>query len=375
MSMNNIGKVLIPIALIILAISNLFANQSQDDDIITITKPVEDDLYLAAESIHVLSEISGDLVTASRRVDLQKSVSGDLISAAEHVIVQGSVGDDARLAGRVVTITGNIGDDAIVAGESVNLVFGSRVGGRLWVAGSNINVAGQIGGEIRAMAQFISISGQTQGDVFITAEEIEILPGTHIAGNLRYQSPNIASISPGAQIDGTTQHDVIDTPKLDGSAGISAFLGFLVILLFSVSVIYWLFPAFIKPACKIVQHNIFKCIGSGLIFFLVTPLLALLLMFVVLGIPLGLTLLALYFASLFIGFSIGLIVVSNAVLQLLGQPAEGSAIWRMIALLSSVILLAALQFLPVVGGVAVFTLLLAGLGGINLMVYQSYRAR
>lgn len=371
MSMAKIGKILIPTLLIIYGIGNLLADQG--DDVITITKPVADDLYLAAESIHVLSEISGDLIAAGRRVDLQETVSSDFIAAAEHIAVQGSVGDDARLAGRIVTISGAIGDDAIIAGESIKFASGSRVGGRLWAAGSNINLAGQIGGELRAMGQFISISGQIHGDVFLTAEKIEILPGAFISGNLAYRSPNIASISPAAQIIGTTQHEVIETPKWNEPAVISVFLGLCLTLLFSVGVIYWLFPAFIKPASKIAQHNTLKCIGSGLIFFLVTPLLAILLMLVVLGIPLGLTLFALYFASLFIGFSIGLIAVSNVVLQLLGEPAEGPVIWRVIALISSVILLTILQLIPLIGGVAVFTLLLTGLGGINLMVYQSYR--
>ena len=363
---------LLLLTVISLAGLSLGIQASRTEENITISEAVNEDLYLAAESIYLNGEVSGDVVAAGQRIIAENHISEDFIAAAEQITLRGSVGDDVRVAGRLVTISAHTAGDVLAAGETVALTRGVRIGGRAWLAGRNIDVSSDIDGELRAAGQRITLSGRVQGNVTLYAEQIEILPGARIGGNLVYHSDREASIDSRAEIAGTVQRRELDVDADREFPIVSALIWWVLSLLFSMGVICWLVPGVMRRGSEIVQQSPFKALAVGLGCFLLTPLVVLLLMVIVVGIPLALMLLATYVVALIVGFLLGIFVLSDALLRLLRKDGDVGFGLRAVGIVLAVVLLATLKIVPLVGTVVILFLMLLGLGAVSIKTHQHY---
>ncbi len=371
MHTQSLGRIFFTI-FIFLFISSQVSGQ-QAAEVINIDNPANEDLYLAGRSINILSPVTGDAVVAGQRINLAQPVSEDVIAAGERVNINADIGDDFRAAGRIINLDAAIGDDAILAGESVTLSPDSRVSGRAWIAGRSVELAGQIDAELRAAAQSVIISGDINGNVYLIAESIEISPGAKISGDFLYRSPNDANISPGATISGKISRQEIEMPD-KAEVAIFPFLAFSFLsLLLSLGVLVWLFPRYMTNASASIIEDGFKAIGVGVVFLLVTPALILVMLITVLGIPLGLVLLAFYLTMLFVGFLAGIHFVSDMIFKLLGKSTGSFTIWRLLAAALAIVVIMAVQLVPIVGGLGLTVLFLLGLGAAVLQLYRRYR--
>lgn len=334
------------------------------------------DLYVAGGRVALLADVDGDVIAAGGHVSIDQLVKGDVIVAGGLVDVRGQVLDDVRAAGGSVTIDGWIGGDTIAAGGSVSLAPETRVSGRAWLAGGNVEVAGSIGKELKAAAGTISLSGQVQGDVDLVAREVEILPTARISGNLTYRSPQTARIDQAAQIGGTVTHLRYEMPEratrtiraIFGVFRVMFFLGLIVAGI----VLFLLLPNFTVSAARTIRSDPWKSLGLGFALLVATPIAGVLLMITILGVPLALTLFALYFVSLLLGFLTAAFFVGDLGGRLLRREPELSKGWRILSLIVALIVLALLRLIPIAGGLILFLALLFGLGAWSLHLYRSY---
>ncbi len=340
--------------------SVLHAQQAGEQ--VTIATPTTEDQYLAGRSVNVLAPVNGDLVTAGQRVTVEQPVSDDVIAAGERIAIRAGIGDDVRLAGRQVDLAGAIADDAVVAGETVTLAPGIRIGNRFWVAGRLVEVGGEVGGELRAAGQSIVISGSVGGDAILLGEEIEILPNARIDGNLVYRSNQEAIIADGAVIAGSVERKPLDMPDRPEVPMWPGALGTLLSLLVCLGVLYWLFPSWMRGTDGRITGEPFRALGIGLVVVLVMPVLAILLLVTVLGIPLGLLLLLLYPVILFIGFAAGIHWLGTRLLFLAAQVEPFTRLERSLGVLAALIIFVGSQFIPLLGSLVFVFLLLAGVG-------------
>ena len=361
--------------LVVLILTVNQATAQQAAEILNIDDPVSNDVYLAGRSVNILAAVSGDAVIAGQRINVAEQVSEDVIAAGERINLSADVGDDVRAAGRMINLNAVIGDDAILAGETVTLGPDSIVSNRAWIAGRSVELAGQIGMELRAAAKEITISGEIGGNVHVIAENIEVYPGVKIEGDFIYKSPSEANIAPGATISGKLIRQEMDLKEsLDIAVFPSLIFTFLTLLL-SFAVVSWLFPAFMAMACDSIFKGGFKSIGIGLVFSLLTPVIVVLLLISVIGIPLGLILLALYPIVLFIGFLLGVYFLSDAFLRRIGKDVGSFSVWRLVAALIAMMAIVVVLLVPLLGGIVLILLILLGLGGVLSQLYSQYRVQ
>ena len=55
--------------------------------------------------------------------------------------------------------------------------------------GENVIIEGAVSGNVRIIAQRATIGGKIDGDLSVAAQDIVILPGTLLNGNLTYTAP------------------------------------------------------------------------------------------------------------------------------------------------------------------------------------------
>lgn len=336
---------------------------------------INEDLYVAGGRVDVFAEIDGDVIAAGGRVAVDSQVSGDVIAVGGSVTVHGNVYDDVRLAGGEVIINATVGDGAVAAGGDVLLAPKATVGGDAMLSGGRVELAGKVRGDVRIGGGRVVISGQIDGNVELVGRLVIIDPGAVIRGNLTYRSPKTAEIDSTARIEGSISHIAIPVPGTAEIAGGVASVGILLWLSIALSgiVIYLLFPKIAYAAVQNAAEQPWKAMGLGLALFAAIPVLAIVLFATGLGWLLAFLLLNIYALLLLLGFLVGVLFLSNAVLKRIRRDREMSKFVNGLAFALTLCAVMVVGLIPLLGWLLVFALLLLGTGSLTFCLYTIRR--
>lgn len=336
-----------------------------------------DNTYVAGGTVDVVADLEHDLVAAGGTIDVRQLVNGDVTVAGGSVNVSARVGDDVRVAGGTIIVAGEVGGEVVAVGGTVTLAPEAKVGGRTWVAGGRVAVAGRLGRGLKVAAGSVSVAGEIDGDVQLAARTIEILPTARIGGNLTYTSPSPAKIDPGAQIRGRVTYRRSDLAERAARFGRVFFLVARVVLLAGAIVagvvLLLLLPGFTLAAAQTIRHHFWKSLGVGLLIFVVTPVVAIIAVASIVGIPVGLTLVALYPVALVVGYLTAAGFLGDVGARLIGHTAEPTTGRRMLWLVGALIVLALVRLIPIVGAIAAWLVVLIGLGAASQEAFRRWR--
>lgn len=333
----------------------------------------QDDVYLAGAQLHIDSEVRGDVLAAGGTVAVLQPVGGDAMLAGGMVDVRAPVGDDLRAAGGTVTVSSAIGDDAVVTGRRVHVTRTASIGGRAWLAGGEVVIDGRVAGELRAAGGTLVVAGQIGGDAELAGETIELRPGAHIVGNLVYRSRNEARVPPGAQVDGEVRRIAVETPAIGRAARTAGRLVAFTALALAGIVLYLLFPQFALAAARTLDAAPWRALALGFASLVAIPMLALLLLVSVVGIPLALALLAAYLIMLLAGFLVGVLYIGDLGLSRLAPARAQTRLGVVAAIVVALAVLWLVHLVPVLGGLVAFLILLFGSGALLLGIFHRYR--
>jgi len=352
--------------MLILPLSSFTAQEAGE----TVTKhgTVNDDYYAAGGTVDIDADIAGDAVVSGGELFIGHRIQGDVMAAGGSVNIRGDILDDVRTAGGEINIDATIGDDLIAAGGAIRVSPGTSTGGEAWLAGGDVHMAGTINKDLLIGAGNIRISGTIHGDVALEGGEIHILEGAIIEGSLHYKSPNEAKIHPDAKITGDVTYEQKEWDHPHRGYGIF----FLLTMLVAGIVLFLLFPGFTMSAAGRISADPWKSLGVGFALLVVTPIAAVLLMGIVLGVWVGLSILALYFIALLIGLLISFFFLGDWGARLLHKDITTTG-RRLLSVTIVIIVLGFIQLVPVVGGLLTFSLLLLGLGAGILQLQFVYR--
>jgi branched-chain amino acid transport system permease protein len=345
-------------------------------DVVVVRQPLADDLYAAGREVALEAPVAGDAVVAGRRVDVREAVGADLLAAAQTLTVTGHVADDVRVAGADITLAARIGGDVMAAGGRVVLAPEAIVRGGAALAGGDVRVEGRIARSLRAAGGRIRIAGTVEGDVDLAATTIQILPSAVIRGRLTYHSDRPAAIDPGARIGGdVTQHlewrDTVD--RTVTRARLLLRLAVWGGLALAALALLALLPGPSLGAARVIAAHPWRSLALGFALLVAVPAAAVLLMATVIGLPIGLAVLAIYPVALLAGVLVPLVGLGEAAVRAVRR--ERALAWRPLGVLLAVVLLALAAALPRVGGLAVLLVLVIGLGGLATEVFRAWRGR
>jgi len=336
----------------------------------TVTKRgnIDDDYYAAGGVVDIDAEVAGDVIVAGGELYIGHLIEGDVIAAGGTLKIRGEIKDDIRISGGELNIDATIGDDLAASGGSIILSPGTSVGGDAWLVGGEVHIAGTILGNLTVTGGDIRLSGTVRGDVELEGGEIQILDSARIDGELKYKSPHPATTSAGATISGEITHEPVDWDYADSGFG----LFFSITLMVAGVLFYLFFPHYTLASVKRMGADPWSSVGLGFIFVVATPLVAFILMLIVLGLWVGLSMLALYCVALLSGFLIACFFVADRGARLFKQDISSRG-RRLISVIVVIFILGLIQMIPLLGGLTLFLLLLFGLGAGLIQLRYVYR--
>ena len=328
---------------------------------------IEDDFYAAGGTVDINAVVAGDVVAAGGDLFIGHRIEGDVIAAGGTVRIQGEVLDDVRTAGGDITIDSNIGDDLIASGGRIRLSPDAVVSGEAWLAGGDIYIAGTVNRDLVAEAGSVTISGVVHGDVRIESADLQILDGALISGDVYYRGPREAVIDAGSKITGKVHYEQVDWERPHDGMGIFFALSMIVASI----VFFKLFPGFTQSTSDRLSADPLKSLGTGLVILIMVPVIAALLMAIVIGVWVGLSMMALYVVAMITGLLIAFFAVSDWIARRFSIDISSTK--RRLLLTAVVIFVTGLLGnIPVIGGLILFVLLLTGLGAATLQLRALY---
>lgn len=340
------------------------------------------DTYLAGETVTETLSATGDVFAAGSVVSTAGTTSGDTHAAGYDVDVSTQTGGDVYAAGSTVSIDAPVGEDVTAAGFSVRSTADAVVSGNLRFFGRSLIIDGPVSGAISAFGGSVHLNAPVSGDAWIAAEEVTFGPNASIAGSLTLTAPDDQSVPsrviPAERItleDWDTREmyrefdrswDAVDMPMLPTWLSLfSAFLISTIFLLLLAAVFLTLVPNRVEKMRRRVvrqplQTFLLGVIGLSALFGMV-PVTAL----TIIGIPFVPFALLLIIVAWTLGYLLAAYGVARRILMAFDDTEDPSLLMKLATILVAICVVAILNFIPFVGWVVNYTLVLLGVGAMT----------
>lgn len=303
-------------------------------------------VYIISPDLRFDGAAPQDLSIATISGNVHGRVTGDLNLLAGRTSVRANVGGSVHVAGGSVTIHSRIDGDLVVAGGNVTLASQSSVAGDVIVAGGKVRLDGRVQGTVYGTAVTIQQRGTVTGNLEVQTSRLSLENNARVNGRVRYQSPVDARIANSALVTGTTERTNAAPWSGIGDGALSPFGSVLKLTwsLLAGAAVIGLMP---RLASRIADHATppLQPAAVGIISIVLMPIIALLLLGTILGIPLGLLLLlllpvGLYLSQVFAGLALGRFLMPRS-------WRDGSRGFLLLAMTLGVIIISAIRMAPV----------------------------
>jgi cytoskeletal protein CcmA (bactofilin family) len=348
-----------------------------------------DEIKLDGDFNDVVFVSGGQLAIGAKVMDDIFATGGELNytgASADHVITAGGqitftnvqVKDIVAAGGEIILSNTQVGDDVILAGGQITISQDSRVASSAVIAGGEVTIGGSVGGDATIRAGEIRIDGEILGNADFSGHEIRLGPKAVIGGNLRHRTENLI-IEPGATIKG----EITDLPydqhglekKAIGILLVASAIGLLILagMALSVLVIAGVFAGHMQATDRSIRGRIFSTLGIGLLATICFPVLFIVLLATVIGLPLAFLMLALWLAVQPLAFASAAHATGMAIRSGFGGgkvdsiPGVGG---RMAYALLGLAILVVFGLVPIVGQLV---WVVAGILGFGATIRELYR--
>lgn len=338
-------------------------------------KAVATNIYAAGNNVTVLGSANEDLMAAGGTIIIAGKVAKDVGLAGGTIDISGEVGEDARLAGGTIILNGKVGGELVALGGQITVAPSAEVKKDSYIIGGNIVVDGHLGQYLVIKGGTVEINGVIDGSVKVTAsEKITIGSSAQIKGALDYSAPQKATIEDGAKINGVITYKQYVAPKTGvkakGAFGLWMLAKSLMLLLSAV-VVSLLLKKQMQTAVRYAMPNFGKELLRGFIILVVLPVAIIISFITVFGSILGGAALLLYITMAVFGTILSPIILGALLSKYIFKQANFEGDWKS-AILGSIVL-AAICFIPYVGGMVCFVFFLVAFGVLFNFLYKHFR--
>ena len=256
-------------------------------------------------------------------------------------------------------------DHVVVTGGAV--VPAGQTAGDVVVLDGTVRIAGHATGDVVSVSGPVRVTGRVDGDLIAVSDRAFLGPAARVGGDLRYGDERPV-LGPGASVGGKiSNEDWADAAN--GWGWVSAlgwWLAVSVSTLIVGALLVWLAPGAVYAAERAVREHLGASIGWGVALAIGLPLLAILALVTVVGIPFGIALLLAAIPVLLIAYATTAWIVGRRVLR-----NRSTSPWA--ALLAGWGILRVLALIPGVGALVWLAATVVGLGALAVALWQARR--
>jgi len=323
-----------------------------------------------------------DVVLLAKEALMNGYIEGDLLAATQEIEIRGEVEGDVRVIGGSVLLNGIIHGDVLVFGGEVRATEDSVILGEGVVLGGRFIHEGIMQDEVKIISGKVTLGGSFSEEVTVTTQDLIL--NEELILNPESQNSYFApreALTP-AGLEGLFEYNKTRLwyKNADFQSSSSLFFGFWTLLKFVTNAVlifllYFIFKRFVESVKKLGSEKWLRSGVVGVVAFLAFPALALLLMVSLIGLPIGVLLMLIFWSLLIVRISLASFVVSYWLpgfwKKMSGREYEetqyGPVVWAIVALA----LLTIVGYIPYIGSIVVNVITLIALGTTLIVLYKN----
>jgi hypothetical protein len=256
-------------------------------------------------------------------------------------------------------------DHVVITGGAV--VPAGQTAGDVVVLDGTVTIAGHATGDVVSVSGPVRVTGRVDGDLIAVSDRAFLGPTARVGGDLRYGDERPV-LAPGARVGGKiSNEDWADAAN--GWGWVSLFGWWLAVSVSTLIVgalLVWLGPGALYGAERAVREHLAATIGWGVAIAIGVPLLAILALVTLVGIPFGVALLLAAIPVWLLAYATTAWIVGRRVLR-----NRSTSPW--VALLAGWGILRVLALIPVAGALVGLAATVVGLGALAVALWQARR--
>lgn len=370
------------ILLVLVTILSLISTFSlATDEVVTTSDDTE---TTAVDTSTPTDETSEDTSTStdSNTAD----VNNDLYLAESEVTISDTVNGNVFVMAETLTVTGQIGGDLFAIANTIN-IDGGQIYGNVFALANTITLNGLIYDlyascgtlnvsydgvayrDLKVNCDTASLNGVVGKNVNITAKSALTLESDcMIYGDLNYSATNEIEIADGV-VAGSVNFDKITATGNSTSAMdyVTALLTTLVYTLVIWLLMSKIAPKFYGKVTDIAPKKMLLALLVGLIALIIVPVVSVLLLFTVVGVPVAFTLMAIYGLIIAISFAITSIALAGKLAKKVNSLSKFNNLFAVIIV---ALVLWALTLVPYIKALVTLLSVLFGLGIFLMLIFS-----
>lgn len=340
-------------------------NTTNQDDLEgqpVVTSILDETMPISEENFeNAVNTSRGDLYILENNASIENDVDGNLFVLADNVDIAANVNGNVFVMGTNVNLKSNVSGSVFALASNLNFVSGQVTD--VYFYGTNISMAEDavVSREAKMMGDTIKISGTITGDLYTQTDKISLDETGKITGKLVY-SGELSQVTEG-QI-GSLEKQEIKTTVVEQKSSFAnkaeSVLYKTVTALFIIGLIVLVTDK--KMETKVTVSDAIKGIIGGFIWIVIIPVIVIVLMLTIIGLPFSVLLLALYVLMFFVAIPAMSLQISAYILNIKNKNSK-VLLWLLAVVIYCA--LAILRQIPTLGIVITF---IAGLYGFNLIM-------
>lgn len=348
----------------------LFADREEIQEerivILSANEVYNGDLFCVGRSVEISGTVNGDVYIVGGQVTIDGVVNGDVLAIGGSLSVSGHVTHNCRLVGAQVLLSGVVGNNISVVSANLQLLSGASLGGNLVAASAVVDTSASVGSSVTVVAANMRVSSHIHQNLNAYVGKLRLTSKAVIDGNVDYRSNTPASIDSGAVILGqviyrpSLIHKIVNTAWVHqlfiGSKILATLMNVIYTLVIGICLVK-IFPSNLEDALYTLSHKPLKSLLYGILFLILVPLLFLLLLITILGVPFALALMAFNVIGFYSAKVYSILWISNWIFKRMGVLKNN--LWAF-SLVTAVYF--GLTAIPGIGFLLAFVAMLFGLG-------------
>lgn len=348
------------------------------------------DLFITGEDSAQTPPAGRDLFTAGFSVRLAAPVAEDAHLAGFSITTDAEIGGDLYAAGSNIRIGAPVGGDVSAMGFTVETGPEAELRGNARLAGGSVRVEGPVQGALIVTAGDVTLDAPIAGDVWIAANTVSFGDRASIGGRLHYTASAPAeipeSVIPASRVSYSepdtdtvseaARHWEDGMPKIGPTAFFASALTVLAFLMLLGLLFLALMPRQVEAlrgaaAARPGMTVLFGVLGLSGLFGLI-PVAVL----TIIGIPLVPFILLGGLLVWTLGYLLGAYTLAVRVLDAFRPEAEAPGLGiRLLALFIGILIITLLNFVPFLGWMLNFLIMLLGVGAITAAITGAMLAK
>ncbi len=337
-------------------------------------KEIEHFTAVADDNVSISDNYNSSVAAAGGDVDITGDVNGFGAFIAENIEQTGTV-DYGFYASNSATISGVVEKDVFSISTSFKSLDNAKFNRDVFIASDEVVLNGEFDRNVNVYASKVTLDEvNVKGNITIIADEIEVSKDATVNGVLSYNkdanfkssSDNINKVKKNAAILNSDEEETFADVVYSKAWSILC-------LMIVFGVICLLFPkVFNKINTKYENMKVMdalKLMGKGALVLILIPIIAIVLLFTMIGIPLCIILAVIYCLALYLSTIFGAYLIGYKVWNKISSEKKeiNALLYGAIGLL----IILVLELIPVVGSIVSVIVLLGGLGVIFEIIISS----